>query len=340
MKLSIRLCSTERYLHVWKHVVRSIVAAASHRKEVHIVYVSDQSEACKKAFELIKVKCPPHWIKEHITIALEDKGVAYKIEQQILIAKMHAEGFAAARLWGAEQCWTVEADVLPPPDALVVMEWALAMPQADGSPYYDVAFCTYPNKSFIGGFGEPNRHIAEDLLPKERVLPKELKARYDAHLKEEKALAEARKQPDEKWIEKAKALDEEIKKCPPGGSIWEMNAKHGWRRRGWMDSAYPGIGRGAIVPVDWCGEGCNLLSKKALSVANYDGYAGAGTQDLFLCWQRYHPAGIRIACITHSVCDHVKYREGKPPLHLRAYHEQQGENRGHLRVSEKDWTEI
>jgi hypothetical protein len=126
---------------------------------------------------------------------------------------------------------------------------------------------------------------------------------------------------------------ERVKSSPPDGNIWEVTAKHGWRRRGWMDFAYPGIGYGAVVPSDWCGLGCTLLSKGALAHADFCGYDGRGTQDLFLCWSRWHPAGLRIACVPHVACDHIKRQAGKPEiLHHRAYHEQEGECRGHLRV--------
>ena len=97
-----------------------------------------------------------------------------------------------------------------------------------------------------------------------------------------------------------------------------------------MDYAYPGIGLGAIVPSDWCGLGCTLLSKRALALADFNGYEGLGTQDLFLCWHRWHQAGLRIACVPHVVCDHIK-RRGEGIVHHRAFHEQTGEFRGHLR---------
>lgn len=339
MKLSISICATASYLHVWKTVIRRIVAASLHRDDVHIVYVSDETDECKKAFALLEKECPAEWSKEHRPLALDNTGEHYKLNQQILIAKMHGEGFTAARMAGAKQCWTVEADVLVPPDSLRMMEWALQMPQADGSPYYDVAMCTYSNGLFIGGRGDPTHPIAEDFKPEERVLTDEIKGRYEAHKVEEKAWIEQKKIPDEEWQKKAQALAEDIKKCPPMGNVWEMNAKFGWRLRGWMDFAYPGIGRGAIVPGDWVGEGCNLLSEKALAVANFEGYDGRGTQDLFLCWRRYHPNNLRMACITHTICDHVK-KQGNKIIHYQALHEQMGESKGHLRVVQKDWVEV
>jgi hypothetical protein len=110
-----------------------------------------------------------------------------------------------------------------------------------------------------------------------------------------------------------------------------------------MDFAYPAIGRGSIVPSDWCGLGCTLLNQKALSLATFSGYDGRGTQDLYLCWHKWHPAGIRIACVPHTVCDHVKRssdqndKSKEKIIHYRAYHEADGEFKNHLRVSQKDW---
>jgi hypothetical protein len=147
----------------------------------------------------------------------------------------------------------------------------------------------------------------------------------------------------EKEMKRMGRLRDRIKKCPPDGNVWEITAKYGWRRRGWMDFAYPAIGRGSIVPSDWCGLGCTLLSQKALSLATFEGYDGRGTQDLYLCWHKWHPAGIRIACVPHTACDHVKRKskedskESPQIIHYKAYHETQGEFRGHLRVKQDPW---
>jgi hypothetical protein len=113
-----------------------------------------------------------------------------------------------------------------------------------------------------------------------------------------------------------------------------------------MDAAYPGIGRGSIVPSDWCGLGCTLLSKKALAHADFTGYEGKGTQDLFLCWHRWYPAGLKLACVPHIVCDHIKRKPSEAPadapeiIHYRAYHETEGEHRGHLRVRQQAFVQI
>ena len=210
------------------------------------------------------------------------------------------------------------------------------MPGADGRPHYHIAAATYPNGLFLGGFGTQGHQIAEDFLPSERKLPPRLKLCLDTCESRLKGCKD--RKTAEREHNRMHRLRERVKKCPPDGNIWEVTAKHGWRRRGWLDFAYPGIGRGSIVPSDWCGLGCTLLSQAALAHADFTGYEGKGTQDLFLCWHRWHPAGLRIAAVPHIVCDHIKRRSPSDPpdspeiLHHRAYHELEGEHRGHLRV--------
>jgi len=143
----------------------------------------------------------------------------------------------------------------------------------------------------------------------------------------------------EKECKRLQRLSERVKESEPDGNIWDVIAKYGWRRRGWFDFAYPGIGRGSIVPIDWCGMGCTLMSQRALALADFNGYNGGGTQDLFLCWHRWHPAGLRIACVPHIACDHVK-RRGDKIEHLRAFHEADGEYRGHLRVRSQECSTV
>ena len=109
-----------------------------------------------------------------------------------------------------------------------------------------------------------------------------------------------------------------------------------------MDAAYPGIGRGAILPTDWVGLGCTLMNRRALDLATFEGYSLKGTQDLFLCWNRWHPAGLRLAVIPHVLCHHVK-RDKQDPEKLilwRAYHEPSGDFAGHLRVSSEPFYEF
>jgi hypothetical protein len=326
--IAIAVSATRTYLHAWPQCIRAIASAASHHEQAHFIFATDESKEATAAAELAKSELPEGWkvsvLKHHIP---DDTSTNYKEEAQLRIALLQGSAFAFARKIRASMCWSVESDTIPTADSLRVLEWTLAMPQADGSPHYDIAAATYPNGLFLGGFGDHRHQIAEDFLPKER----KVKPRLSLLL--EKCEERLRSAHSEKEQNRMGRLMERVKSSPPDGNIWEVTAKHGWRRRGWMDFAYPGIGLGSVVPSDWCGLGCTLLSKAALAHADFCGYDGRGTQDLFLCWSRWHPAGLRIACVPHVACDHIKRQAGKTEiLHHRAYHEQEGECRGHLRV--------
>jgi hypothetical protein len=318
--------------------LRRIAAAAGHHAEAHFILATDQSDEAKAAIEAARHELPEGWRIQAVQLAVEDGGAEgkdYKEPAQMRIAALQGAAFAAARKIRATALWSVEADNLVPADALRVAEWTLQMPQADGSPYYEVAAVTYPNGLFLGGNGSPQNPIAEDFNEKERKLPPRLVRALEAcreRLKDCKDRAVG-----EREGKRLGRLHERVKRCPPDGNVFEVTAKHGWRRRGWMDFAYPGLGRGAIVPSDWCGLGCTLMSGKALALATFEGYDGKGTQDLFLCWHRWHPAGLRIACIPHAAADHVKRDKDGKIVHHRAYHETEGEYRGHLRVRQQPW---
>jgi len=340
--IAIATYATKKYFYCWKQVLRHITAAASHHKEAHFILATDTSKEAKEALEIARHELPEGWKVASINMEVDDsEGEKYKEKSQILIAALQGAAFGLARKIRATSLWSVESDMLVSAESLRVAEWVLQMPQADGTPYYDVAAVTYPNGLFLGGFGSPQSAINEDFTMEERKVPERLKNAFkacEARLKECKD-----KKVAEKEMKRMGRLRDRIKKCPPDGNIWEITAKYGWRRRGWMDFAYPAIGRGSIVPSDWCGLGCTLLSQKALSLATFEGYDGRGTQDLYLCWHRWNPAGIRIACVPHTVCDHVKRKPSEAPegtpdiIHYKAHHETQGEFRGHLRYDSKPW---
>ncbi len=374
--LAIALAATKSYLHAFPQCIRSIADAAAHHEKAHFVFSTDESNESNEAEKLLKSELPAGWdITTIRSRGMDDDPKDYKHAAQLRIAALQGVAFAFARSkTRADRLWSVESDNIVPPHALRVLEWTLDMPQEDGSPYYDVAAATYPNGLFLGGFGSYQHPIAEDFLPHERKLNPRLKLlleKCEARLKLEYIpcwtnwkFDESRAYQHAHWIlsnphtesikrdpqRMKQCLDREakrnarlrarLKKSPPDGNIWEVTAKHGWRRRGWMDYAYPGIGRGAVVPSDWCGLGCTLMSKRALALANFSGYDGGGTQDLFLCWHRWHPAGLRIACVPHVACDHVKKDAAGKPIHHRAYHEPEGEHRGHLRVRSQPFVAV
>lgn len=354
--LAITTYATKSYLFAWNQFIKSINAAASYKEDVHFIFSTDKSEESKQAFEYAKTHLPDGWKITCIALDLEDKDKEkYKEKSQLLITSLQEAAFSFAKKIRAERVWSVESDTLVKPDALRISEWVLNMPQADGSPYYDVAACTYPNGLFLGGHGTPQRQINEDFLPSERKLPKRLKKLITETEKKIKNLSFKDENKDleesvlikiEKEQKRLARLTEKCKDFPTDGNIWQVIAKHGWRRRGWLDFAYPGIGKGSIVPSDWCGFGCTLFSNKALALINFDGYEGKGTQDLFVCWRKWNPAGIKIACIPHSPCDHVKIDKDNKNSdnlnykHYIAYHETEGEFKDHLRITTQPWIPI
>jgi hypothetical protein len=349
--LAIAVSATRNYLHVWPQCVRAIAAAAAHHEEAHFIFSTDESKEATAAADLAKNELPEGWkisvLKHPIK---DDSSVNYKVEAQLRIALLQGSSFAFARKIRASMCWSVESDNIVPANSLRVLEWTLAMPQADGRPHYDISAATYPNGLFLGGFGTYQHQIAEDFLPEERKLKPRLRLLLDETEKRLKDIkpptnaeeAEEAQRAGDKEGKRMGRLREWVKKSPPLGNVFELNAK-GYRRRGWMDFAYAGIGHGSVVPSDWCGLGCTLMSKSALAHADYCGYDGRGTQDLYLCWSRWHPAGLRIACVPHIVCDHIKRqdRDGKTEIiHHRAYHEPEGECRGHLRQRSQPFVSV
>lgn len=323
------IVATESYLAPLTSALRRIRAAVDaglRAGDDHtLVCVTDKKSEAKVTSMLKSFR-----EKKVIAIDVTETGEHYKNERQIMIATLQSVGFDAARDLGCDLLWSVEADVLPPPNALLVSRQMLEF----DSNYYDVAFVTYPSQgggSFLGGHGSSRQPIAEDFLPEERKLGAWLEKAWRA-TKDRLDDPELSREAKDREGDRMQRLAKQIRKCPPQKNVFALNAK-AWRRRGWLDNAWPGIGRGAVIPTDWTGLGCTLMSKRAAQLAHFDGYDGGGTQDLFLNWHRWHPAGLRFCCITHTVCDHV-VRDTESPSGfstLKSYHEQEGETRGHLR---------
>ena len=332
--LVITVAATRSYLHAWPQCVRAIAAAAGHHEEAHFVLATDESKEGKMAEEIAKNELPEGWKVTVLRLPIKEDEKDYKETAQLRIAALQGACFSFARKIRATQCLVVESDTILPAHALRVLEWTLQMPKADGSPYYQVAAATYPNGLFLGGFGSYQHPIAEDFLPEERIFAPRLKLCLEQCESRLKSCTDQKI--GEREMKRLHRLRERIKQKPPTGNVFELNAK-GYRRRGWMDFAYPGIGLGAVVPTEWCGLGCTLLSKEALLHADFTGYDGRGTQDLFLCWHRWHPAGMNLAIVPHVACDHIKHRSQEAPvtdpeiIHYRAFHEPEGECKGHLR---------
>jgi hypothetical protein len=344
--LSVVTAATKNYIHAFPQCMRAIATAASHHSDAHFIFCTDESKDCEAAAEIAKRELPEGWKVTVLKFPFKDDEKNYKEEAQLRIAALQGSGFAFARRIKSTMCLSVESDTIIPANALRMLEWTLKMPDAVGDPYYDIAAATYPNGLFLGGFGTPQNHIAEDFLPEERKIKPRLKLLLDKCEERIKAIPQPESESDvekyqklaDKEGKRMRRLREFVKKSPPLGNVFELNAKK-YRRRGWMDFAYPGIGKGAIVPSDWCGLGCTLLSERALALSNFTGYDGKGTQDLFLCWKRWNNNGLRIACVPHVACDHIKKEDGKI-VHYHAYHETEGECKGHLRVSKSGFVPV
>ena len=305
-----------------------------------LIVSGDSSRAVKDSVSNFKSMLPDGWTVIHHAAAKEDLSESnYKEKAQIIIATLRSAAFTAARAWNADLCWSLDSDTLPPANALQCMLDSLAFDKG----YYSIATCPYPNEAFLGGFGTPFHPIAEDFLEVERILPDDLKAETES-LKKEASESKAT-EPSKEWIDRKKAAEAKIKECPPEGNVFFLNGKYGYRRRGWLELAYPGIGRGSMVPSDWCGFGCTLMSKRALAFADFDGYSGEGTEDLFIVWRRWWPAKLLINVIPHCPCDHVIWarkkggNDGEYTL-ISSFHEEFGECVGHLRTRKSPWKEF
>lgn len=355
--LAVTVAATKSYLHSWQQTINSISAAVTHYSSGHFIYASDDSKECKAAMEYAKGALPENWAIHHIVHKIpDDSSTNYKQEAQARIALIQGSCFAFARKIKADLCWNVESDIIVPPNALRNLEWVLDCPDSP----YEIACLTYGNSEFLGGFGTKDNWIAEDFLPTERKLKdriklvmetcekrlKELAKKKNEAIKQKLSAKELKQLEDtiQKEAKRSSRIQKHLKNYPPDGNIWEVISKHGWRRRGWLNSAYPALSQGCIVPVDWHGLGCILLNARALSLATFHGYGPecGSTQDLFLFWKRWYPNGVKAAMSTFSLCDHIKpemvdgKRTGKYTHHL-AYFEESGEYRGHLRLQHKEW---
>lgn len=333
--LAITICATESYQYAMTAQARAIHANLRHLTHpIALVLVGDDK---LKEIEKIYRNLFAERLKiERIAGFKERAGDAnYKNGAQLLIAQMRSAAFARARSLGATLCWSFDSDVVPK-SALCyeTLAWILAMP----GNFYGVAISPYPSQGggdLLCGRGTPEHPIFQDFRPEERAIPEALQKDIDANKAE---LAKCTSGPPPKeLIERASELNRQIEQCPPKGNVFEVNSKFGWKRRGWLSAAYPGLGRGSIVPSDWCGFGNTLLSARALDECDFLGYEGAGTEDLFIVWHRWHQNGIRIGAALHEPSMHVSRRaDGKyfvsQPRFVTDADETAGECVGHIRI--------
>lgn len=337
-RLAITVCATEKYQYAMTAQARAIHANLRHlRIPIAIILVGD--EGLRKIDDLYRMLFKNAGDRvTFIRIAgfKSVEGENYKSAAQLLIGQMRTAAFEAARAWGASHCWSLDSDVIPKTSTCFrTLRWILDIP----GDYYEVAISPYPSQGgsdFLTGRGTPEHQILPDFSNDERNVSPELQKRID----ENKAALAALKppaQPSKELIEAAQAIDKAIRECPPKGNVFEMNAKFGWKRRGWLSQAYPGLGRGAIVPSDWCGFGSTLLSRRALDECDFSGYEGSGTEDLFIIWNRWHQVGIRIGSALHEPSAHVSRRkDGKHFISTVRFvtegDELAGECAGHIRT--------
>lgn len=338
MKTIVTSYATKHYSYALEHVIKRAMPIIA-ECEVLIITTDDSKELankCKKIQKLIGNKC------EFITeVAISEiDNLKADTESSIRVARLQNVAWNIGRKFDPDYCLSIESDILVPHNALKVLQQVL---EFDDN-YYDVGMITYPNMTFLGGRGTPQQWILPSVYPEEKKLDNALKKRFEKQQQIIKSLVETGKTPTamQKKIWQKQMAD--IQAAPASGNIWQLNANYGWKKRGWLEYAYPAIGKGAILPTDWVGLGCTLMSKKAFQLATFEGYEGQGSQDLFLCWKKWYPNGIKMAVVPHVLCHHIKHKRDAKGNKLinefelyEAYHETSEPAVGHLRVRIQPW---
>ena len=345
-----------------------------------VILVGDNSSEMVAMEEIYRSEILPEgWEVKRIEGKFTDGLKNYKNPAQLVIARMRSAAFDEARRRDVDACLSLDSDVLPQTNALDVMLQSLEFDngfyRVATCPYPSQG-----GGDFLAGRGIPENPILPDIYPDERIIPETLLRRMERHeqrlkelngqpdkswLSERESITQAinRCQPKgdvffrnsgtgalpfaaaakERLRKKLKALglkelaEEILAELDLEANAWRPT---GFRRRGWMSSSYPAIGIGCMLPTDWCGFGCTLMSREALALAQFDGYDGSGTEDLYVVYKRWHRAGLRISTIPHVPVDHV-IRDQQNPGHyilLQAHHESRNpECVGHLRLEHRPW---
>lgn len=328
--LAIIICATEKFQYCLNPQARAVLQNVnlSGHQTGHLLLAT-----CEKSVEGIKERYEsllPDWTIEILSMPVKESPKKdYTPNSLLLISQLYTAAFDRARALGVDHVWTLESDVIPEPNNLRCMRDMLAF---DGG-FYDVAFCPYVSSGgggIMGGRGSHRNWILPNWGEDEIEMPVELVAEMKAHKKKQK-----KGPPDEAWVREWQRLVDSAKNFPPKGNVFVLNAK-GWRQRGWLEWAYPALGRGSVVPSDWMPMGNNLLSKRALQFADFNAYTGRGTQDLFLSY-RLQAHGMRFCVLPHSPSGHVVRKtnsDGGPFTLFTLNHEQDGDGVGHLRQRE------
>ncbi|MDR3401114.1 MAG: hypothetical protein P4L99_01345 [Chthoniobacter sp.] len=329
--LAIVICATSRFQYCLAPQARAIKqnATLAGINSGHLILVTDEKDGAGILGRYAALL--EGWTIHHLALPIvEPEKKDYGKNSQLLISQLYTAGFDKARALDASHVWTLEADVIPEANNLRCMRDMLNF---DGG-YYDVSFCPYVSAGgggIMGGRGTANNWILPNWTEDELALPEELAER----LKEHRAKHQGGT-PSPEWIEEMRKLDEEAKKYPPKGNVFKLNGER-WRKRGWLEWAYPGIGKGAVLPSDWLPMGNNLFSRRALNFLDFTGYSGSGTQDLYLSYLRLASNGLKFCVLPHSPSHHVirkQNADGGAFTMFYLHHEQEGECAGHLRQRE------
>lgn len=331
MKLGIIIVATKNYNFALKaqarHIKQNLLNANMDSCDIILVTCKEPIDDILENYNnILGDKCKV----SHIALGVDDNNVNYKEQAQLVIAQLYTAAFDRARLMGLDYVWTLESDIIPDANNLRCMIDALNF----DNHYYDIAFCVYVSQGgggIMGGFGNDNNHILPTVYPDEKLIPKELEEKIKTH----RELLKPNEQPTKDWTDEMQHLNKEIEKCEPLGNVFTLNGKR-WRQRGWLDAAYPGIGKGSIVPSKWMPQGNNLYSQKAINLSDYLGYQGLGTQDLAVCFRRLRPNGIKICVLPHCLSHHIIRENGEYKL-MFMRHESNGECEGHLRFDKLPW---
>jgi len=356
-RIAININATEGYAYAVNTQAVAVISNLSYfgeETEGLVILVSCGNSKMESLADFYRKNLPTHWNVVHrILDNVKSNLPNYKKSAQLLIAKMRTIGALEAKQFNADYYWSLDSDVIPKPNSLRCMVDLLNFDRG----YYEVAACPYPSQGggpFMLGHGTPHRQILPNFYPEERVIPESVVKRKkqlqdELNKLEQKNLKKIEKSEksykDESFdrrrilFNKIRRWDEYIdKRCPPDGNVFTVTSKFGWKKRGWLDYAYPSLGKGSIIPSDWCGFGNTLCNSRALSLIDFHGYEGRGTEDLFIIWNRWQPNNVRIGGLPHCPSDHIIRRDGGH-VHLYTFHEPLGEFEGHLRQIDKPWEE-
>lgn len=367
-KIAITICATKGYAYAVnaqalavQSAILEYIRVKQKAIELTIILVSD---GCEKM--LLLPQRYNHLLSNHdkikltihnIPLNINDEQQGYKTEAQKIIGTLRMTAFSFAKKLDVDYCWSLDSDVIPKANSLICMEDALLFDNG----YYSVACCNYPSQGggfFLCGRGTFAEPILKDVFQDEKDTPKKIKNRIKSLTQRRDSLIKnlKKKNNDQNIIKLLNILNKKLhfwnkyidKKIPPTSfNPFLLNSKK-WRKRGWFDFAYPAIGKGSMVPTDWCGFGCNLINKKALNYIDFHGYEGKGTEDLFIVWYKWFPNSCKIVAIPHCPADHVirerivpnmKPSEFKKYSYILTYHEVDGECEGHLRQSKREFIE-